>query len=156
MTIATGEVAEAADVNAIGAGHITILPSSYNAIGQGTWAYVLTATEFLGGIWGNSGTHADGDNISYKVYLAAGTYTLGMLCLKTSDRGIADFDIDAGEVASFDLYDAGALRNQWVTQASISVTTAGLKTLKLRIDGKNGSSSDHVVAFQYIALWRTA
>lgn len=138
-----------------GEGHITILPYSYSAIGQGTWAISIGATEFLNGLWHNT-TKNDGDNISYNVYLDAGTYTLGMLCLKVADAGIVDLDVDAVEVASFDLYDAGTVRNSWQTQAAIAVATAGLKTLRVRLHGKNASSTDYRAFFSYITLWRTA
>ena len=87
--------------------------------------------------------------------MAKGTYTLQIVTMISTDEGILDVDIDAGEVASFDLYGSTAY-DQLQTQTSISVATAGLKTLKLRVHGQNGSSTGHVARFTIIALWRTA
>lgn len=141
---------------AAGEGHITILPYSYDSIGQGTWPVNINATYFLNGQGVNT-THADGDNLSYKVYLDAGTYTIMVLIAETlANRGIMDIDIDAVEVASFDLYSPGIVKNVRVTDVGNVIAAAGLKTLRIRVDGKNPASSDHYINFCYIALWRTA
>lgn len=138
-----------------GEGHITIIPLSYNSIGQGTWTFDISALYWFNAIFYNS-THNDGDNISYKVYLDAGTYTLLLLTRTHTAYGILDIDIDAAEVASFDLYSNPLVNNVRKIQAGIPIAAAGLKTLKLRIDGKNALSSDHYCGLHYIALWRTA
>ncbi len=139
-----------------GEGHVTILPLSYDSIGQGTWIVggELTA-HYLQEVLYNSSTN-DGDNISYKVYLEAGTYTLLLFARTTNAYGIVDIDIDAGEVASFDQYSASPVENVRNIQTAINVATAGIKTLKVRVDGKNGSSSGYSGVIGYIALWRTA
>jgi len=138
-----------------GEGHIVILPSSYSAINQGTWAWVQSAAHLFNAYWNNTSA-ADADEIDYKVYLAKGTYTLAVLGGDGPSLGIIDIDIDGVEVASFDLYDAGWTVFQMDTQASISIAAAGLKTLTLRVDGKNGSSSGYNTLINCIALWRTA
>lgn len=138
-----------------GEGHITILPPSYVSIGQGTW--VLEYDTHFYTTWRLRNTSdGDGDNISYQVYLQAGTYTLLLATLTYNGAGIVDFDIDATEIASFDLYTAGVNYNVLKTQADISVATSGLYTLKARVHGKNGSSSNYFISLHYIALWRTA
>lgn len=138
-----------------GEGHITILGPDYNSIGQGTWAIFLSASQWFYGWWRNTSS-ADGDNISYEVTLEAGTYTLALLCVKAVNHGILDIDIDDTEVASFDLYAAASAYNVYNSQADISISSAGLKTLKLRVHGKNDNSTDYWVGYSYIALWRTA
>lgn len=155
MAIATGEQALAADVNSIGAGHITILPFNYESIGQGTWVLQDGAGTCWGEwMWRNT-TNANADNITYKVYLAKGTYTLALLLCKHGSAPIVDVDIDGVEKASFDLYEVVSAKNIRVTQTAI-VMTAGLKDLRIRVDGKNGASGGYQFHIQAIALWRTA
>ncbi len=157
MPIVTGSQILAADVNSIGSGHIFIGLFAYSSIGQGTWAFRTPGAPGWGAdIFDNDGSVADGDNISFKVYLAKGTYTLAIVTLKGANAAIVDFDIDGGEVASFDLYNAGALQNQRLTDTGNVIATEGLKTLRMRVDGKNGSSSAYYAFVQMIILWRTA
>lgn len=143
------------DKPSAGEGFIAIFPLSYSAIGQGTWAQGLDALYYLNARWRNT-TQTDGDNISYQVYLAAGTYKLGILVHGWDTSGIMDIDIGGAEVASFDLYSSGTVKNSWQTQASIAIATAGLKTLTIRADGKNGSSSAYLLEYSILCLWRTA
>jgi len=136
-------------------GRVEILPYAYSAAGQGTWALIINAAYlFCGYIWNS--THTDGDNISYDIYLDAGTYTLCVLHSTINNCGIIDVDIDATEVDSFDCYSAGAVVNVKTTQTGIVIASAGRKTLKLRVDGKHASSSDYYAAVNWISLWRTA
>jgi hypothetical protein len=138
----------------VGEGHITILPIAYDSIGQGTWAFSINSLYYLNGSLQNT-THNDGDNVSYRVYLDAGTYTLLLMYHRSTHVGIVDVDIDADEVASKDAYGVLAY-NQIFTQTGIVVASAGLKTLKFRIHGKNGLSDNHYIDLVAIALWRTA
>lgn len=138
-----------------GEGHIFILPLSYVSIGQGTWITAISAGIFFAAQFYSSDV-ANGDNISYQVYLAKGTYTLMFLCRQGPNMPIVDFDIDAGEVASFDLYHVNDTSENRRTQTAIGVATSGLKTLKLRVDGKHASSGGYWCFFQCIILWRTA
>jgi len=138
-----------------GEGHITILPFNYNSIGQGTWALVDGAGAYWGEWQWRNTTNANADNITYKVYLAEGTYTLALLVAKHGNAPIVDVDIAGVEKASFDLYAAVQANNTRVTQTAIAMT-AGLKDLRIRVDGKHGSSGGYQFNLQAIALWRTA
>jgi len=138
-----------------GEGHITIMPYAYQSIGQGTWAFGSSASQALYFFYYN-GLGVNGDNISYNVYLAAGTYTLRLLILTSTNSGILDVDIDSTEVASFDQYSSPSVYNVLNSQTGIVIASAGLKTLRLRVDGKNASSSGWVVRVTTISLWRTA
>ena len=135
-----------------GEGHIVIHPPNTSAIGQGTWVFAADASCYYGWKWYNT-SNANGDNFSYKVYLAAGTYTLQIFFERATNGGIVDFYIDADEVGSVDMYGAGAY-NVAGTVTSISVATSGLKTLKLQVDGKSGS--DYYIRIIDLVLWRTA
>ena len=139
----------------LGSGHIVILPPSYESIGQGTWALYYGTSQYLYGEWHNS-SKTDGDNITYKVHLDAGTYTLMMVTRHQSTSGILDIDIDGVEVASIDLYAEGLSHDNRDIQTGIVVADTGLKSLQLRIDGKNGGATDYYAFFSYIVLWRTA
>lgn len=138
-----------------GEGHITIFGINYNSIGQGTWGLFGDVNQLCSGVLYNS-SNANGDNVSFNVYLAAGTYVLRILCFTSSYQGINDYDIDATEVASFDLYSLATAYNVLKTQTGIVIATSGLKTIKLRVHGKNGSSLGFYANFTTLALWRTA
>jgi len=138
-----------------GEGHIFIHPMAYQSIGQGTWALNADANHMFAFTWRNI-THADADEISYNVFLEKGTYTIAILGEKSIDLGIMDIDIDAGNVGTIDWYNGAQVRNSWNTVTSVAVATAGVKSLTVRVDGKNASSSDHWLVFTMIVLWRTA
>lgn len=147
-------------VAVVGEGHISIEPWAYSAIGQGTWAPVidanLIANQWKNVCYGNLGAVANGDELDYKAYLSEGTYTLKIICATTSSQGILDIDIDAVEVASFDMYSAAYTYNVIKTETGISVAVSGLKTITARVDGKNGASSNYAVRLSTIELYRTA
>ena len=155
MAIVTGQDILAADVNAIGAGHITILPWDYSAIGQGTWIFDISASEILNGNFRNSSS-ADGDNISYKAWLATGTYTLLIVYRKNPNHGIMDVDVDGVEEGSVDTYAGGNTFNNVFTITGVTVATGKLLDIKIRVDGKNGSSGNYQLRIQSLGLWRTA
>ena len=133
-----------------------VLPILYDSVGQGTWAWAPNEDDIFGG-WVLNSTHADGDNISWStVYLEAGTYTLRVVYSKSSNSGICDFYIDAAEVASVDMYAASATYNQKDDTTGITIASSGNKTIKMEVDGKNGSSSDHYTRLLYLIFIRTA
>lgn len=137
------------------AGHITILPFAYQVIGAGTWTFTALSGQFLSGPFFNS-SGADLDNITYNVYLAAGTYTLRLLGAQYTSSGIVDIDIDAAEVGSVDQYASSNTPNHIYTVTNISIAASGAHTIKVRVDGKNASSSGYRAALGAICLWRTA
>lgn len=115
----------------------------------------MTPSCYFQGHFGNS-TKANGDNISYKAYPQKGTYTLQVrFAYKGDDRGIVDIDIDAAEVGSYDLYNAATSYNPLYKVTGINIATSGLKTIRFRLDGKNGASSNYALATQLITLWIT-
>lgn len=139
----------------VGEGHITILGLSYDSIGQGDWVFQPDPLQFLCGYFVNESAE-DGDNVSYHVYLDAGTYTLRLCGNSYDGGGILDFDLNGIEIASFDLYSFGTIPNVLCTKTGIIVITPGLYTLKCQLDGKNEASGFYQALIGYIALWRTA
>jgi hypothetical protein len=143
------------DAPSAGEGHITLLPYNYDSIGAGTWELRPGGTS-QAMLYFSNASHADLANFTLKAYLSAGTYTMRVLGIKSSPNGIVDIDIDASEVMTFDQYDASTLYNEVWTQTGITISTAGLKSIKVRVDGKNPSSGNHYVDITSITLWRTA
>lgn len=137
-----------------GGGHVTILPLSYNAIGQGDWATWNNASSFMPHYLSQI-TPANSDNITYNAYLEAGTYTLMLIYHKNTTGGIMDIDIDGTEVGSVDQYGSLSWNNRYVV-TGISITASGIKPIRLRMDGKNASSSSYKGWIVYFALWRTS
>ena len=128
---------------------------NWDAVNQGSWAKYIDSNYMYNG-YVKSNPAANGDEIDFKAYMSAGTYTLKMMALTYNSAGIVDIDIDGVEVASFDLYNASVVRNAVQTQANITVSAAGVKTITFRIDGKNASSSGYITVFQYLHFYRTA
>lgn len=129
----------------------------YNSIGQGTWDTACPNVNYFNvALLNNVASSNDGDNITYKVYLPAGTYKLWFIANKGTTKGILDIDIAGTEVASFDCYKASGEANHEFTQDSISIATNGLKDLKFRIDGKNASSTNYATEISGAYLERTA
>jgi len=127
----------------------------YDSSDQGTWATNVLDACIFNSYTINDASHNDGDDLHFSVYLGAGTYTFKLQYLRDDNRGIVDVYIDAVEVASFDMY--GTSNNNLVgTQTEIVVASSGVKDIKLIIDGKNGSSSDHTFGFQNACFYRTA
>lgn len=138
-----------------GEGHITIMPYAYHSIGQGTWFPWLSALQVLQGGIRNSDPN-DGDNISYRAYLSAGTYSLMLFTNHLPTAGIMDIDFDGDEVASFDLYSDPGQFNSRHVQTDIVLPNSGLTTIRCRADGKNALSTDFFIPIGHISLWRTA
>ncbi len=142
----------------IGVSPINIFCEDYSSIGAGTWRLNIKNTQYHNYYMDNGTTLQanDGDNISYLVWMPAGTYTLQVLHRNAANSAIIDIDIDAVEVTSWDTYNAATEENQFHTEAGIVIAASGLKTVKVRADGKNGASGDYKVEFTKMTFWRTA
>ena len=162
MAIAAGEHATAEDVlSAIAAATIrpeqlTLIPLVPTSVGQGTWS----PSPFTGGVvplnlvFYNS-SNADGDNVSFKVEVKAGTYTLYVVDAKGPSMAKIDVYVDATKVISAsDRYFASSLIPYFMTASSLSLT-AGEHTIKIQINGKNASSSGYYAHLGYFTLGRT-
>ena len=137
-----------------GEGHITVLATSYSDI-SANWGVNNNASSILQSYMANGGT-ASGSYMDYRLYLDAGTYTFLIYYHTTSNAGIFDVDIDGSEIASFDSYNGSTVYNNRGLQTGVNVASAGLKTIKVRVDGKNALSTGYTIFIPYLALWRTA
>lgn len=139
----------------VGEGHICILPWNYSAIIQGTWALIISTLQALCCYVGNQSVQ--NDEINYKVFLAAGTYTLDILGVLNTNNGIATITLDGVSQGTIDLY--GSLTyNAKASIANIVVSASGLKTLGLKIATHNASAQTpyYYFLFTQMALYRTA
>ena len=156
---ATGAKGDQGDQGATGAdvqsGHVTIFPSCYDSIGQGVWIWGTDNNFILNGRFYNS-SFADGDELSYKISLSSGVYTLHLLATKNLNCGIMKFYVDDVEIASFDRYNSSVMYNVIFRQTGITINTSGLKTLKVKCVGKNVLSTGYFISIQNISLWRTS
>lgn len=140
----------------VGNGYVHLSPWLYDSNPAGTWsaaAFPVASNAYANSIIsdGNNGT-----KLTYKVWLMPGTYTLKMMCETYSSRGIATWDINGSDVATFDTYSAGDVINVIKTQTGIAVTATGVISLSVRANGKNASSSNYFLAIQDVVLYRTA
>ncbi len=124
-----------------GEGHIMIFPANYSAIIQGAWAYVILNTLVNNSTFDNNASRAQNDRIDFKVFLAAGTYSIRTVSNKGTDEGIYTFLVDGSAFATIDGYNAANGVNNINTATGCTVATSGLKTLSLIVATKNGSST---------------
>jgi hypothetical protein len=142
-------------VTSEGEGHITILPYNYSGITAGTWVIYISTAQALNFLFENSSA-AQNDQVDYKAYLAAGTYTLVVLHEKYNNRGIISILINGTSIGTIDCYAVSQAFNVRSTITGISVTTSGLKTISVKVSDKNASSTGYGVFFTSLAFFRTA
>jgi len=88
-------------------------------------------------------TPANGDTLTCSFVALAGTYTLSILCAKTSISGKIDIYIDnVVVVTALDLYNETSIYNALVSN-SVTVTGNGYHILKIVVNGKNASSTNY-------------
>lgn len=138
-----------------GEGHIDIALPFPDTTPQGTWTISIDTLAYKNSFFYNSSS-TNGDNCIYKVYLAAGTYTLRTIAIKNANYGIAKILLDTTQIATFDFYNASVLYNQFFTQTGIVVAASGLYNLKLLCNTKNALSSSYLLPLSDLTLYRTA
>ncbi len=125
-----------------------------DSVTQGTWIASASASYPLQLVYFNS-TAADGDEIHFSGFMGAGTYTLKLLAAQRTDNGIVKIYIDGDLVGTFDKY-GSTDNNKIYTQASIVVAASGVKDIKMVVDGKHASSTNHYNHFISLSFYRTA
>ena len=147
-----------ADLSGVGGGHITILPSTYSNVIQGSWDLYIDSADYTCANFSNYNEEngANGDGVEYKAYMGKGTYTLYLIARKDSVCPILKVYIDNSLVATFDMYNDTRIYAYVFKQENITISEDGLKTIKLLIDGKNASSTNYFVYINTIQFTRTA
>ena len=135
------------------AGHITLLPAAYKTQ-SGSWGFNVNALFPFNGGWAN-GAGANGNYITWNCVLQAATYTALLWANTENNRGIATLSIDGVDIVSWDMYSAGQVVSVRFEKTDIAVATTGLKEIKLRVNGKNGSSSGYYMVPHSLTLYRT-
>lgn len=92
------------------------------------------------------------DELTYEVFLKAGTYKLQIYGVQSGDGGIITVYLDAASQGTLDQYNGGANYNH---QGEVTLTPAsdGFYTLKLAAETKNSSSSGYLM--RLTRLWIT-
>lgn len=137
--------------------HIPLLLTCMKATESGDWTRVQNSGGWTGGYYTNSTTPVDGDYIEYaNVRLpAGGTWTIELLYNATSGMGIIDVVIGGVSAGTVDCYSAGSAAALGVVSTTFS-PTGGLTTVKLLLNGKNGSSSGYLTRISALNFTRTA
>ncbi len=84
----------------------------------------------------------NGDSYSATFYMAAGSYTLSLLCYNEADGGKIDWSIDTVYQCTTDVYNSSEALNVTRT-GSVTILTNGNHTLTGTINGKNAGSSGY-------------
>jgi len=136
-------------------GFTFIHPLNYDSITQGTWSFTAQANA-NGGILLNTGKNQN-DEIVYKVYLSAGTYTIKVVAMKNDDQGIINIMVDGVKVDdSIDLYAVGGSNNNIFTATGVSIATTGIAEVSIKMATKNGAASAYQASLNSICFYRTA
>lgn len=100
---------------------------------------------------------AQNAEVYWDVALAPGDWTLGLVYKKASDAGIITVTLDgaAGTPSTVDGYNAATQLGQ-TASVTFTVTTAGVKRLKLGMLTKHASSSSYKGYVHHLTLMRTA
>lgn len=130
-----------------------ISPLFYSATPSGTWAVYLDASMVN---YGSLYCNTNGASIEYKNYMESGTWTFRLVTLKNTNSGIVELFIDEVSQGTIDIYFGSAVYNAIFSLTGLSITTPGVKTIKLKISGKNGSSSNYYVYLSDLCFQRTA
>ena len=123
-----------------------------------TGIYTLTTDEAGGSIYNAFlvGANAQNNLIAWDLVLAAGTWTVSLLHLTGSDRGIYSLQFDGVEKGTIDGYSAGTVRNVLADVTGISIATSGKVRFSMKVATKHASSSAYFTKFYVVSLIRTA
>lgn len=143
-------------ISKMGEGHISIWPHAYSAVVAGTWATAMNALQIMYGYFYNS-SNANLNEVDYKIFLDGGTYTFRVCCYTATNGAIMDVLLDTVSKGTIDTYSAAPTYNVLKSITGIVVTTPGIKTLGIKVNGRNASNvTGYYVIFSTLALWRTA
>lgn len=138
-----------------GSAPIGIPIGHYSAIVQGTWSiYNSASANFYSARYNTSNTNAD--EITWEISgLYPGSWTFEAVFYKASDRAKATMTLDSGIDlgTAVDTYAAVGANYHYNKDFSITDQVA-LRTLSLKVDGKNAASSDYYLSCSQMAFYR--
>jgi hypothetical protein len=88
-------------------------------------------------------TAADADAAEIVVLLDAGTYDVTVGGMKGNNLGIIDWKLNGSNFITGQDWYAASLTESVSQTGTMTVSTAGLQTIRMVVNGKNGSSSDY-------------
>lgn len=116
----------------------------------------ITGTTIVHGVWRNTTANAaDGDEYYFYPLLEAGTYEILIVGTKYTYYGISDLYVNGIEEGSFDWYASSQANNVEFLTTGITISTSGRQEIKIKVDGKNASSSDYVLGIGMVFIRRT-
>jgi hypothetical protein len=120
------------------------------------WDTVSQSSSYLvGGVRGTD--NGDQNNeVGWDVVLAAGTWTITLIGIKSTDYGICTVSLDGSSVGTLDMYAASSTNNNVMSLTGVTVSATGKKRLLLKMATKNASSSAYKAAVNIVSLLRTA
>jgi len=121
---------------------------SGNAI---SWVDVTGAAN--GGVF-RQNPAAINDQIDWDIALKAGQYTVYVLGITNTSRGIQTLLINGGTLTTFDWYSASQVLNV-IKSYSFTVTVDGVYSFSSKMAGKHASSTGYVMTMSYISFVRT-
>lgn len=124
------------------------------AISHVNWDTVFDSSSAIMNGWKLS-SGAQNAEISFDVFLAAGTWDVELLYVKDPASGIFSIQFDSVEKGTVDSYAAATAYNNRSTVSGITVTTSAKVRLTLKMATKNASSSSYYGRIQHIQLRRT-
>jgi hypothetical protein len=116
----------------------------------------FSSSAYNGGYRSGPGNGVHDQSASWKVVLAAGTYSLDLIYVAWSDGGVMTWSLDDNAIGTIDGYSAGGQYNARATLENIVVAEAGVKTLTVKVSSKADASQGFNAYLQAIQLRRTS
>lgn len=144
-----------AAVQPVGSKVNVLAPVSADSVGQGSWG-VIQSSQAVYGVVNYNPSAANGDNATWDVALAAGTWTLTYVYFKNPGYGITQVFVDGTQVGSnIDGY-AASNTSATLSITGITLASSGIHAVKVAVNGKNASSTGYAMAVSGFLFTRTA
>lgn len=123
-------------------------------VDAGTWSVTADDTWWNGYYFGNVPSHANNDAAHMTITVpVTGTYIAYVKSAKNAGHGIVELLIDGVSKGTWDAYNATLLNNIFSSGFNLGSLMAGTQyELKVKVNGKNASSTDYYLVFNSILL----
>ena len=110
---------------------------------QGTWVIAMNALQMYGGAFNRNTSAAQNDEVTYQCYLSAGTYSLVCLGIVDANYGRMHCYVGGADKGYVEWYAAAQAFNVTSKLTGITIATAGLYTIALKLESKHASSTGY-------------
>lgn len=149
MTLSGQQISAVANIGS----HVTIFPWEMSAV-NGTWDVQINANQYFNGFWYNT-SNTNNDTISIaNLFLNSGSFRWTILTRTGPERGILQLLIDGVGASIVDLYSGSYVYN--VALSNVASITIGVRSIGLKVYGRNGASNGYITPFSYLNLQRYA